>query len=203
MRRPLFVLPPLLLVVAAGNAGAQGARFSLAIKGGLSVERSEDNLNGTAPAVGVTGMIGFRPLWRGEVEFWLPGYLDDERGEPKHRDIFFSFSAVRIFDSGRIRPFVLAGLSITRTQDRFTFCTAERPIGPGGAPGPAIVSCDEPDVVDVRRERNDGTDGYLLAGGGVEIPITDRLGLIADVRLSLAPASVIVRPGAGAVFSLW
>jgi hypothetical protein len=180
---------------------AQEPRFSLAVKGGVSAENSEDNLQGTSPALGVTGSVAFAHGWRGEVEFWLPGYIDDANGDPKHRDILFSFSAVKTFRAGNTRPFVVAGLSLTRTEDWFTFCTANRVPGTGGPAGPTLVSCDEPDVIERRRERNDGKDGYLLAGGGVEVPIARRVSVVADVRFSLAPVSVIVRPAVGVMFN--
>lgn len=188
------------ILASSEPARAQDPRFSLAVKGGVNAENSEDNIQGTTPALGVTGAIAFAHGWHGEVEFWLPQYIEDDRGNPEHRDIIFSFSAVKAFSAGRARPFVAVGLSLTRTQDWFTFCTAIRP-DQSGAPGPVLVSCDEPDVIARRRERNDGKDGYLLAGGGVEWPLTRRLGIVADLRVSLAPVSVIVRPGVGVVFS--
>ena len=197
--RTLSVLA--VFIIGTGSALAQESRFSVAVKGGVSAESSEDNLQGTSPALGITGSVGFAHGWRGEVEFWLPGYIDDANGDPKHRDILFSFSAVKMFQTGKLRPFLVVGLSLTRTQDWFNFCTANRVNGPGGSVGPVLVSCDEPDIIERRRERNDGKDGYLLAGGGVEYPITPRLGVVADVRLSLAPVSVIVRPAVGVVFS--
>ena len=189
-----------LTLAVAAPASAQDSRFSLAMKGGVSAESSEDNLQGTSPALGISGSAAFAHGWRGEIEFWLPGYIEDQRGDPKHRDILVSFSAVKSFDAGRVRPFLAAGLSLARVQDWFTFCTANRVLDPGGSPEPVIVSCDEPDIISRRRERNDGTDGYLLAGGGVEWLMTRRFGLVADVRLSLAPVSAIVRPGVGVVF---
>jgi hypothetical protein len=186
-----FALALAIPLLVTTGAAAQEPRFHAAVKGGVTNEHSEDGLTGTVPALGLTAGVAFSPNWRGEAEFWLPGYLEDARGEPKHRDVLYSFSAVRLFGSGQVRPFVVAGLTFARVQDWFTFCTANR----GG--GPALVSCDEPDVVDVRREKNVGTDGYLLAGGGVEIPLGDRLRVVADLRLSLAPASILVRPGLG------
>lgn len=190
-----------VFAAAAAPAAAQDTRFAVALKAGVSAESSEDNLEGTSPALGITGSMLFARGWRGEVELWLPGYIDDARGDPKHRDILLSFSALKSFGSGTVRPFVAAGLSITRTQDWFSFCTANRVRDPGAPPEPVLVSCDEPDVVSRRRERNDGTDGYLLGGGGVEWRLSRRVGLVADVRVSLAPVSVIVRPGIGLVLA--
>jgi hypothetical protein len=196
---PRLCLGVAILLVLGGTARAQDSRFSIAVKGGLNAENSEDNIQGTTPALGLTGSVGFAHGWRGEVEFWLPGYIEDERGDPKHRDILFSFSAVKSFGAGRARPFVVMGLSLARVQDWFSFCTAIRPNGPNGSLGPVLVSCDEPDLIDQRRERNDGNDGYLLGGGGVEWRMNSRLGLVADIRLSLAPTSVLVRPAVGLV----
>ena len=183
--------------LTTNSALAQEPRVQLAAKGGVTIENSEDGLTGTVPGFGLTASAPFTRNWRAEFEFWLPGYIDDARGEPKHRDILFSFSAVRMFDAGRVRPFLVAGLTFTRTEDWFTFCTANR-VPPGGGPAaPAFVSCDEPDVFDVRREKNVGRDGYLLAGGGVEIPLTPHVDVVVDLRVNLAPVSVLVRPSAG------
>lgn len=193
------VIAALICLSAASAVSAQEPRFSIAGRGGATIEDSEDGLTGTAAAIGATGSFAFNCWWRGEIEFWLPQYLEDDAGEPKHRDVLFGFSAVRTFGEGRARPFVLAGVSFSRTQDWFTFCTAER-AGPGGTPVRALVGCDEPDVIERRRERNDGTDGYALVGGGVEIALTPRVNVVADLRVNLAPASVLVRPAAGIAF---
>jgi hypothetical protein len=193
-RVALAIVIPLLV---APVVSAQEPRFAVAVKGGVSAESSEDGLSGTVPALGGTGSVNLTPKWRGEVEFWLPAYLKDEDGEPRHRDILASVSVVRMLRAGPARPFLVAGLSISRTQDWLTFCTADRMPGTGGAPVRALVSCDEPDVIDRRRERNDGTDGYVLVGGGVEMPLAPRVHLVADIRVSLAPASVVVRPAVG------
>ena len=195
-----IVLAAMTLLLFAAPVSAQASRFTLGVKGGVTAEHSEDNLTGTVPALGMTGSLAFSRNWRGEIEFWLPGYLEDEDGEPKHRDVLFSFSALRTFGDRRIRPFVVAGLSLSRTQDWFTFCTANRPVDAGGPAAAAIVSCDEPDVIDRRRERNAGGDLYLLAGGGLELSIAGRTKVVADVRVSLAPVSVLVRPAIGVAF---
>lgn len=191
------VLTLILSLFVAQSATAQESRFQLAARGGATIENSEDGLTGTVPALGMTAAVRFARTWWAEFEFWLPGYLVDARGEPKHRDVLFSFSAVRLFGDGPVRPFLAAGLTFTRTEDWFSFCTASR-VPPGGGPAmTALVSCDEPDAIYVRRDRNVGKGGYLLAGGGMEIPVTPRLSVVADVRVNLAPASVLVRPSAG------
>lgn len=186
-----------LLLAVSSSAAAQEPRVHVSVRGGVTVENSEDGLSGTVRAAGFTAASGFGPKWRGEIEVWVPGFIRDSRGEPRHRDVVFSASAVRLLRSGGVTPYVAVGLSIARTEDRLTLCAANR-VPPGGAtPARTLVSCDDPDVIDVTRETHTGTSGYLLAGGGVEIPIGRRVYAVADVRLSLAPASVLVRPGVG------
>jgi hypothetical protein len=187
------------LLTVSPPALAQDQGVWSAAKAGVTTENSEDNLKGTVPAVGLTAAVPLGAGWLLEGELWVPGYLDDARGEPLHRDILFGVSAKRMFRAGRVHPYLLAGLSLTRTQDWFTFCTAERSSG-GGPAETVLVSCDESDVIDRRRERNDGTDGYALAGAGVEIPLTTRVRIVADIRLSLAPVSILVRPSLGLSF---
>lgn len=195
--RARFILALTVILLVPAAARAQEPRFHLGAKGGLTVERSEDRLTGTVPALGLTAAATLTRNWRAEFEFWLPGYLDDERGEPKHRDILYSFAALRTFEAARMRPYLAAGFTMTRTEDWFTFCSANRVPPGGGGAVPTMVSCDEPDVIDVRREKNVGRDGYLLVGGGVDVPLARRVSLVADVRVNLAPASVLVRPSLG------
>ena len=191
----LLIIPHCLV----STVRAQEPRVLVGVKGGVTSETSEDGLRGTVPAFGVTASIPFTVKWRADAEFWLPGYLEDDFGQPKHRDVLLSVSAVRMFSAGPTRPFLLAGLSFSRTEDWFTFCTAQRAFDPGGPLLPFLVSCGDPDVIERRRERNEGTDGYLLAGGGVEVPITSRLNVVVDLRASCAPTSLLVRPGVGLV----
>jgi hypothetical protein len=197
-RRLALCIVPLLAFPAL--ASAQDPRIWIAPKVGVTTENSEDNLKGTVPAFGLTADVPIGAGWSVEGELWVPGYLDDARGEPRHRDIVFGVSAKRMFRAGRVQPYLLAGFSLTRTQDWFTFCTAERSPGTGGPAVPTLVSCDEPDVIDRRRERNDGQDGYALAGAGVELPLSRRVRLVADLRVSLAPVSILVRPSVGVAF---
>lgn len=193
--RPLSLCLFSLLALPA-LASAQGPTLWVAAKGGLTTENSEDNLKGTVPAFGLTASVLLGAAWSVEGEFWLPDYLEDARGEPRHRDILFGAAAKRMFRAGKVHPYLLVGFSLARTQDWFTFCTAERSSGTG-PPVPTLVSCAEPDVVDRRRERNDGTDGYALTGAGIELPLSRRVRLVADLRLSLAPVSILVRPSVG------
>jgi hypothetical protein len=92
-------------------------------------------------------------------------------------------------------------LSIARTEDWLTLCVANRVPTGSATPARTLVSCDEPDVIEVTRDKHTGTSGYLLAGGGVEVPIGRRVYIVADVRLSLAPTSVLVRPAVGIGFA--
>ena len=186
-----------VLLTFASSAAAQEPRVHASVRGGATIENSEDGLSGTVRAAGLTVALGSGPKWRGELEVWVPGFIRDDRGEPRHRDVVFSASAVRLLRSSGVTPYVVAGLSIARTEDRLTLCSANRVPPTGGAPARTLVSCDEPDVIDVMRETHTGTSGYLLAGGGVEIPLGRRVYAVADVRLSLAPVSVLVRPGVG------
>lgn len=189
-------LASILLLLAASHAAAQEPGFHAALKGGVTIERAEDNLRGTVPAGGVTAAMRFSPAWRGEVEFWLPGYLERERGEGRHRDLLLSLSAIRLFGADGVRPFVLGGLSLTRTEDELTYCFAER--GPAGGPSSlSFVDCAEPDVVQTEHVERAGTGLALATGGGVEIPLGRRVNLVADVRLLLAPGGMLVRPAVG------
>jgi hypothetical protein len=195
--RARALIAAIIVLCLPAVAAAQEPRIRLAARAGVVSEHSEDNLKGTMPALGLLAAVVLTRDWRGEFEFWLPGYIKDSRGEPKHRDVLFSLSAVRLFHAGRTRPFVAAGFTLSRTEDWFTFCTARREPPGGGSMQPTMVSCDAPDVIDIRREKNAGMDGYLLTGGGIEIPLHPRVDLVAEVRVNLAPASVLVRPGAG------
>lgn len=189
-------LASIFILTAASGVGAQEPSFHVAVKGGAAIERAEDNLKGTVPAVAVTAAKVLSPAWRGEIEFWLPGYLELEDGG-RHRDLLLSASAVRLFRSDGVRPFVLAGLSLTRTEDEQTHCFAERVSPTGGPAGLALVGCDEPDVVEIEHTDRAGTGIALVTGGGVEIPIGRRVNVVADVRLLLAPGGILVRPALG------
>jgi hypothetical protein len=187
----------LVCLASAGEAYAQEPRLHLAMKGGATIEDSEDGRSGSAPAAGVTAALALGTRWRAEAEFWLPGHLQDAAGAPEHRDVLFSGSVVRLLGAGRVRPYLQAGMTIARTEDALTLCSASR-LPPGGTtPVRAIVSCDEPDVTERVRETHIGRYGYLLLGGGVDIPINRRIAVVADVRFSVAPASMLIRPGIG------
>jgi hypothetical protein len=191
----------ILVLAGISHAAAQEPRVHASVRGGATIEHSEDGVSGTVPAAGFTVALPLNADWRGELEVWVPGFIKDSLGQPRHRDVVFSASAVRLLRSSGVRPYVVGGLSLTRTEDRLTLCVANRVPHDGGAPVRALVSCEDPDVIEVTREKHTGTSGYLLAGGGVEIPIGRRVYILADLRLSLAPTSVLVRPGVGVGFS--
>lgn len=194
---PRVGIVPVFILLAGLPAAAQEA-FHVAVRGGASIERAEDGLAGTAPAIGASVAMRFARAWRGEVEVWVPGHLEDSARRSRHRDLLLSASAVRLFRAEGIRPFVLAGVSLTRTEDALTHCFADRTATEG--PVRTIVSCDEPDVLDVQVEERAGTGLALSLGGGVEIPLGRRLNAIADVRVLLTPGAVLVRPAAGIGF---
>ena len=186
-----------LVLAGISSAAAQEPRVHASLRGGATIESSEDGLSGTVRAAGFTVALPINADWRGELEVWVPGFITDSLGRPRHRDVVFSASAVRLLRSSGGRPYVVGGLSLTRTEDRLTLCVANREPHDGGTPVRTLVSCDSPDVIEVTRDTHTGTSGYLLAGGGVEIPIGRRVYIVADLRFSLAPTSVLVRPGLG------
>lgn len=163
-----LVFAAIISFTSAGLAHAQEPRLHLAVKGGAVMEESEDATSGAAPALAVTASWPLTARWRLETEFWLPGYLEDEAGEPRHRDVLFSASALRTFGSGRVRPFLLGGYSLARIEDRLTL-----------------------------NQRHVSSGGYFVLGGGFEVALSRRVSAVADVRVSLAPASALVRPAAG------
>jgi hypothetical protein len=189
-------LASICIVLAASAAAAQEPRFHVAAKGGVTVERAEDGLKGTVPAGGVTAAMRVSRAWRGEVEFWLPGYLELDRGDGRHRDLLLGISAVRLFRTEGVRPFVLAGLTLARTEDEYTYCFAERTL-PDFGPVTTVVDCGEPDVVTIEHTDRAGTGIALTTGGGVEIPVGRRTHIVADVRLLLTPGAMLVRPAIG------
>lgn len=187
----------MLALLTPSLAAAQERRFDATLKTGATIERSEDNQRGSAAAVGLSASRAFSERWRGEVELWVPAWLEDARGEPYHRDVLVSVSAIRQLRSSGVRPFLAAGLSVSWTETRSTMCIAERVPPFGGPPELTGVSCDEPDVVATEKQTHVGAGLVLLTGAGVQIPVGDRVRIVADVRLNLAPTSVLVRPGLG------
>jgi len=183
---------------AEGQATAEGRR-SVGIKVGANHEQAEDGLRGTASAGGISVGFPINRSWSGEVELWVPAFIRNANGDPRHRDIQASFSMVRYFGAGRVRPYLLAGASIARTDERFTTCIADRvPLSsPGsGLATPTIVACSESDVRERRHERFGSTPAYVLGGAGFEVALGPRLRLATEIRVHAAPTSVIVRPSA-------
>jgi hypothetical protein len=197
MNAVIHVANALLVATAfCGAAAAQTApdrRGFVGVKAGLNHERAEDALRGTSGGGGIIAGLSFGPRWAGEVEFWLPGHIHDATGEPAHRDILFSVGVVRSFETGRVRPFLLAGLTAARTETSVTFCSA------AGEPT-TLVDCSGPDAGERISERFTTSSGYFLIGGGLDVPLGPRLRLVPDLRVHLAVTSVIVRPAIGVVF---
>ena len=182
-----------LLLVGVASAGAQTAsRGYVAVKGGVNAERAEDNLRGTSLGGGGVG-VNMSKSWAVEAEFWLPGAIDAGPFDRTHRDTLFGVGMRRAFGD-RVRPHVLVGAHFGRTQDHFTTCAALRARPPSPQPTAVVVLCDEPDVTERRRERHSSVSWFPFVGGGVQIPLGERIVLIPDVRLELWLTSVIARP---------
>ncbi len=186
-----------LLMLSAVSAHSQPAaepRGYVAVKGGLNIERAEDDLHGTTAGGGAIAGFTFAEPWAIEAEFWLPGAIRTNPENGRHRDTLFSVGFRRSFGTGQFRPHFLVGASVGRTEDEFTTCIANRPTPVAPVPQQMLVSCGEPDIVERRQERFVGTSLFPLVGVGVEIALTDRVRLIPDVRVQVWITSVIVRP---------
>jgi len=184
----------MLSAVSAHSQPAAEPRGYVAVKGGLNIERAEDDLHGTTAGGGAIAGLTFAEPWAIEAEFWLPGAIRTNPENGRHRDTLFSVGFRRSFGAERFRPHVLVGASIARTEDAFTTCIANRPTPVSPTPQQMLVSCSDPDVVERRQERFVGTSLFPLVGAGVEIALTDRVRLIPDVRVQVWITSVIVRP---------
>ena len=186
-----------LFTIGAASSYAQTAaepRGYAGVKGGLNIERAEDDLHGVTAGGGAFAGYTFAAPWAIEAEFWLPGATRTNPEDGRHRDTLFSVGFRRSFGAERLRPHVLVGASIARTEDAFTTCIANRPTPVSPTPQQMLVSCSDPDVVERRQERFVGTSLIPLVGAGVEIALTDRVRLIPDVRVQVWITSVIVRP---------
>lgn len=185
-------------VIALGTCSVAGAqtvsdrRGYVAVKAGANHESAEDGLNATTGGGGVAVGFTFRGSWAVEAEIWVPGPIRDAAGDPEHRDIPVSASMIRFFRAGPSRPYLLAGLTTARTETHVTTCIADRGT-------PTIVSCEEPDVRERHRERFTSLSGYLLVGGGIEVPLGRRVRLAPEVRAHLAVTSVILRPAVAVI----
>jgi hypothetical protein len=183
------------LLLLAGPAAAQGPdRGYAGVKGGVNAERAEDDLRGSSFGAGVVAGIFLTPGWTLDGEFWRPGAIRTRPEDGRHRDTLVSVSARRSFGAGAVRPHLLAGVSIARTEDQLTTCIARRQSSVDPVPVNFLVPCGEPDVSERREERFASTSLLPLVGAGVEIAIGRRLLLVPDVRVQTWVTSVIVRP---------
>jgi hypothetical protein len=193
----------LLTLATCTNAAAQTTRDSrgfVGIRAGLNHEQAEDGQRGTTGAGGLLAGFRFGRDWAAEAELWVPPFIHDSAGESKHRDILVSVSIVRTFGAHGVRPYLVAGLSVARTENRFTTCIADRvPPPPVGMTQtvPTIVDCSESDVRERRRQHFTGTTEYVVGGAGLEVPLWRRLRLTPEVRVHVAPTSAIVRSAVG------
>jgi hypothetical protein len=192
----------LIVLTACGAAQAQvpaDDRWSVSVKAGSNHEQAEDGMSGSTAAGAAAFGFSLTPSWSAEVELWVPGFISSSSGAA-HRDIHVSFSMVRFFDGPRLRPFVLAGASATRTENRLTTCFGRSAPPPGSAtttPTFSVVSCSEPDVLERRHQRYTIATAYLVGGAGVEIPLGHTIRILPEVRVHASPASVIVRTAVG------
>ena len=85
----------------------------------------------------------------------------------QHRDILFNVSAVRYFDDSGVRPFAVIGAGFGIVQQRS------------------------------ESGNFDGSETYLVFGGGVQIPVGTRLAIVPEVRVNYAISALIVRPQVG------
>lgn len=83
----------------------------------------------------------------------------------------------------------LFGISGGYTQDRFLNCLAMRAL-PSGQEISTLVDCREPDVVSREEERFGGVSLFLLAGGGADIALSDRVSLVPQVRVDPSAGTV-------------
>jgi len=88
-------------------------------------------------------------------------------GDGKHRDILFNVTAIRSFGESGVGPFVVMGAGFGLVQQRF------------------------------ESQQSNGSESYLVFGGGVQIPVGTRLAIVPEVRVNYAIAVVIVRPQVG------
>ena len=85
----------------------------------------------------------------------------------QHRDVLFNVSAVRFSHDTGVRPFWLIGAGFGSVQQRY------------------------------ESGKFDGSETYLVFGGGVQIPKGTRLAIVPEVRVNYAISALIVRPQIG------
>ena len=88
-------------------------------------------------------------------------------GDSRHRDILFNVSAVRFFHDSGVRTFAVIGAGFGIVQQQSEF------------------------------GKFDGSETYLVFGGGVQIPVGARLAIVPEVRVNYALSALIVRPQVG------
>jgi hypothetical protein len=187
------------LCVAAPPAAAQVSadRGWIAARAGVNVERSEDDLRGDVPGGGVAVAFALQRAWSPEIEFWYPGWIRTDATDGRHRDILAAVAVRRRFGSGWLRPYLLVGGSIARTETQFRTCTGlVRPPG-AGEDVVAVISCADAAVIASALEKNSSVSLFALGGAGAEIALTRKLRLLPDVRVDFAVTAVIMRPSLG------
>jgi hypothetical protein len=169
----LICLVGLCVAVPTLSAQSTGAEGFVAMRVGANVQAADPD-GGTSAAVGGSAALPLSRHWMLEIEGWVPAYIDalvptyvPERGE--FRDVLVAVSAVRHFGTG-VRPYLLAGLALSRTQYR------------------------------TPRESWASTGGYVQAGAGVAFSVSRRIALAPDVRIDIAPLSAILRPSVALMY---
>jgi Outer membrane protein beta-barrel domain len=85
----------------------------------------------------------------------------------RHRDVLFNVSGVRFFQDSGVRPFAVIGAGFGSVQQRS------------------------------ESGKFDGSEAYLVFGGGVQIPAGTRLAIVPEVRVNYAISALVVRPQIG------
>lgn len=199
--RALVVVVVLLLLAAPAAAQSRATRYVRA-EAGLNSETADD-FSGQSAGGGFAFGVAFADRWTTEVAFWLPGYIRPGAPEygKRHRDIQINAAVIRSFGTGRIRPFGLFGFTGGYTEDAFTNCIALRPRSPSGELVTAVVDCRDPDVTSREEDSFGGFLLLFLAGLGADIPVTQRVSIVPQVRFDAGVGTVIVRPMLGVKFA--
>jgi hypothetical protein len=192
VRRIRPALGALLLTMATSQTVAAQApaepRGFVAVRGGLNVERAEDDLRGESPAVGAAAGFWFADDWIAEFEFWYPGFIED--GSTRHRDVLFGVNAQRSFGTGSLRPRLMVGVTAARTQDELTFCLGP----PTSTTGPTLLSCSDPAATSEVVDTFSSISVFGLGGAALAYALGARVHVVGDVRIDFAVTTVIVRP---------
>ncbi len=158
-----------------GQTADRGAVL-VAARAGANYQGTESD-SGTSVGGGGSAAIFVSPRWAVEFEVWIPAYVEGLvptlRPEPgRFRDLLVGVSALRLFGRDGVRPYVLFGLAVSRTEYRARF----------------------------EQWANAGT--YGQAGTGILVPLSGRLAIAPEVRLNVGVFSGIVRPGVAVVYRL-